>query len=257
MQPRQRPFDIPALFAQATAVCRTALGQYRRDAVCTQPLALGFGVVPTIPLDPRGAKAGATPRASYQRDSVDQSLQLCHIVDIGRRDLRGQRNALRIRYHVMLGARFGAIRRIGAGLGPPKTARTDELSTSARDQSILCSACRSESKTWCRSAHTPAVCQSRRRRQHVMPEPQPISGGKSSQAIPVLRTKRMPVKALRLSMGLRPGKRVRRGLAGGKSGCTISHNSSETSGLAIRACLSQGARILLIGQLDKEPYSFC
>ena len=34
---------------------------------------------------------------------------------------------------------------------------------------------------------------------------QPISGGRYSHGMPVLRTKRMPISALRLSRGLRPG----------------------------------------------------
>src|SRR5262245_51228456 len=70
-----------------------------------------------------------------------------------------------------------------------------------------------------------------------MPQPQPISQGRPSQGIPVLRTKRMPVRALRSSKGLRPGKRKRRGLRGGSRGSRRAHNSSETRGLAIGVCL--------------------
>src|SRR5262249_41897692 len=61
-----------------------------------------------------------------------------------------------------------------------------------------------------------------------MPQPQPISLGRSSQGMPVLRTKRMPVRALRSSRGLRPGLRRRRGLGGARSGCTTSQRASKT-----------------------------
>src|SRR2546421_12845779 len=51
--------------------------------------------------------------------------------------------------------------------------------------------------------------------------------------MPVFRTKRMPVKALRSSMGLRPGKRDRRGLCGGSKGSIRSQSASVTRGLAM------------------------
>ncbi len=51
----------------------------------------------------------------------------------------------------------------------------------------------------------PAPCQSRSRRQHVMPEPHPISGGSSSHGVPVRSTKTMPVSTARSGMrGLPP-----------------------------------------------------
>jgi hypothetical protein len=84
------------------------------------------------------------------------------------------------------------------------------------------------SKTWWMSSHTPASCQSRSRRQQVMPHPQPISWGKSSQGMPVRRTNRMPVRVLRLSTGLRPGYRNRRRLGGGRMGSTNDQSSSVT-----------------------------
>jgi hypothetical protein len=73
------------------------------------------------------------------------------------------------------------------------------------------------------------LCQSPRRRQHVMPLPQPISCGRSSQPMPLLRTKMIPVKTLRSSNSGRPPL----GLGGsdGSSGTTMAHNSSLTRGL--------------------------
>jgi hypothetical protein len=83
------------------------------------------------------------------------------------------------------------------------------------------------------SSHTPASCQSRSRRQQVMPHPQPISWGKSSQGMPVRRTNRMPVSAFRSSTGFRPGYRKRRRLGGGRMGLTSDHSSSVTTSRAI------------------------
>src|SRR5208282_3564470 len=61
----------------------------------------------------------------------------------------------------------------------------------------------------------------------------PSSRGKSSQRMPVLSTKRMPVSALRLSIGFRPGKRNRRGFGGGNNGSIRFQSSSGSRGLAI------------------------
>ena len=71
-----------------------------------------------------------------------------------------------------------------------------------------------------------------------MPQ-QPISQGKSSHGMPVLSTKRMPVRHTRsstrgwppLGLGSYPGNR----------GPTNSHNSSGTSGLAIASSVTKAA----------------
>src|ERR1700688_95491 len=59
-----------------------------------------------------------------------------------------------------------------------------------------------------------------------MPLPHPSSWGRSSHRMPVLSTNRMPISALRLSSGFRPGKRNRRGLGGGRRGSIRSQSSS-------------------------------
>jgi hypothetical protein len=116
-------------------------------------------------------------------------------------------------------------------LRPPKTARTDDESTTAREKSIL-SAPRSLFKRvrWTVS-HTPAFCQSRNRRQQVMPV-QPIARGRSSHGIPVFKTNRIPVSTVRLSLGFRPGYRRRRRFTG-KCGAITFHNASSKITLAM------------------------
>jgi hypothetical protein len=78
----------------------------------------------------------------------------------------------------------------------------------------------------CNCCHTPASFQSRSRRQHVMPEPQPSSWGRSSHRSSVRSTKRMPAKHCRSGMRGRPP----RGFGGscGLSGSMICHSSSAT-----------------------------
>src|SRR6267143_6524937 len=104
----------------------------------------------------------------------------------------------------------------------------EQLSTTARDQSIWSlRASQSSSAKWIRS-HTPASCQSRRRRQHVIPDPHPSSCGSICQGIPLRRTKTMPVRHARSETRGRPpcGRRGRIG----KNGSTRSHNASGSSG---------------------------
>ena len=74
----------------------------------------------------------------------------------------------------------------------------------ARSQAIWsCSRMRCN-RVRCKRSQTPARCQSRRRRQQLMPQPQPISGGRSSHWIPVFKTNKMPVSAARSGMRGRP-----------------------------------------------------
>jgi hypothetical protein len=114
---------------------------------------------------------------------------------------------------------------LGPVCSPAYAARTEQLSTTARDQSIRPSrASQSSTAKWMRS-HTPANCQSRKRRQHVIPEPQPSSCGNICHGIPLRRTKRMPVRHARSEMRGRPPLGRRAGI--GKNGSTRSHNGSE------------------------------
>jgi hypothetical protein len=62
--------------------------------------------------------------------------------------------------------------RIRAGLPPPKTARTEQLSIMARDQSIREQRKSQSSRAKWIKSQIPASCQSRSRLQQVMPEPQ-------------------------------------------------------------------------------------
>jgi hypothetical protein len=79
--------------------------------------------------------------------------------------------------------------------------------------------------------HTGLSSQSRNLRQHVLPDPQPISFGSISQGMPLLRTKMMPASAALSSMrGLPP---FGFGGSGGKRGSIASHNSSDTSSFPI------------------------
>ena len=241
MEPTQRPFDHPACFAQTAAMGLADLGQHIFDAKALKEEAVGLTAIGAVALNRIGTPPRAPHLSPHPVDGSQHGNELGAVVDVGSSQGEGERDALGIGEKVMLAARFAAVGRVRPRLGPPKTARTELESATARDQSIRSAAWSRARSSWWRRSHTPSFCQSRSRRQQVMPQPQPISKGKSLQPIPLLSTKRMPVSAARLEIGLRPGYRSRRGFSG-KSGSIIFHNVSSTNGFAITSiCPIQSA----------------
>lgn len=119
---------------------------------------------------------------------------------------------------------LGPISGIWAGL----VIAVDRARPPATNQSSSERASQSSSAKCIRS-QTPARCQSRR--QHVIPDPHPSSGGSICQGMPLRRTKTMPVRHARSETRGRPpcGRRGRIG----KKGSTRSHNRSGSNAAAI------------------------
>ena len=84
------------------------------------------------------------------------------------------------RDQVALGAEPASVGRVRPGLVTPILAARDALSTQARLQSIRLAARNRRSNSPPSPSQTPASCQSRRRRQQVMPDLHPISSGSIS-----------------------------------------------------------------------------
>ena len=76
------------------------------------------------------------------------------------------------------------------------------------------------------------IHQSRRRRQHVIPDPHPSSCGSICQGMPLRRTKTMPVRHARSETRGRPPCGLRGRI--GNKGSTRSHNRSGSNAAAIR-----------------------
>ena len=102
---------------------------------------------------------------------IEQRQQLGDVVAVAAGQRDGERNAGGVDEQVVLGARAGTVNRGRPGQEPPKRARTCDPSTAALDQSIAPAALSLVSRRWCSASHTPARCQSRRRRHAVTPEP--------------------------------------------------------------------------------------
>jgi hypothetical protein len=231
-QPTEDPFDNAAMYAQATSMFRISLGDERPNAALSQRNAdFLLGVVSAIGIGGVGTFAASSAGTFDRGNRVDQRNGLLRVVDVraGMRDR--QRRPLAIAHNMPLRAIFTAIRGIGSGLRPPKTARTEQLSNATCDQSISSTKPSSSSNTRQIFSHTPAACQSRSRRQQVMPEPHPNSFGRYSHGQPVRRMNRMPMRTWRFGTRGRPPLGL--GGSGGNKGSINSHNDSDSSGLAM------------------------
>ena len=138
VQPGDRAFDNPALDSESGAVLgwllgAAAFGDSRRDAPGAQFAPVTGRVVGAIREQRFGAEA--TMRAD-RWDAVDELEQLRDVVAVRRCQGDRQRHAVAAADQVVLAAFARAVDRRGPGLLAPPLARTCELSTTARDQSI-------------------------------------------------------------------------------------------------------------------------
>lgn len=117
------------------------------------------------------------------------------------------------------------------GIAPAESAVVTGLRNAGAN--IIGRARNSPSSSSCNRSQTPASCQSRKRRQQVTPEPQPISTCKSRQRSPGCNTNKIPLNAARSGTGFRPGYSSRRGFGCGSKGSIRFHNSSSMIGLSI------------------------
>ena len=229
MEPRVRAFDDPAEDAEAAAVRRSAPREDRDDALRAQPVAMRLGVVAAIALDHIGPAPGPAAPAADRRQRGDERIELRDVVDVGGGHLRDERDAARIGDEVVLGTRLAAIGWVRSSFFPPRTARTDALSTTVQRWSRRPRRRSSASKVSCNRCHTPVRCQRTNRRQHVLPEPQPIWRGSICQGIPDRRTNKMPVRMARSGMGVRPCRCPRRTRRAGINGASRVQIASSIS----------------------------
>ena len=231
-QPIEGRFHHVAEFAKAAAVWCVAFGYQRLDATLSKRLAdFLLGIVGAIRKHFIRTFARAASRLLDWRNCIDQCESHFRIMDICTGVLYRQRSTLSVHNQMAFRAILAPIRRVRAGFRPPKSARIEQLSIAEQDQSIASADPSSSSRDCHTFCQTPATCQSRRRRQQVMPQPQPISWGRYSHGIPVLSTNRMPVRQARSGVGGRPP--LGFGGCGGMCVLMRCHNSSVSSGLVI------------------------
>ncbi len=136
-------------------------------------------------------------RAPQRGDRLAHLLEDDRVVHIRRGQEGDQGDPLAIDHQMAFRARLAAIRWIRPGRLAPLFAGTLVESMLARDQSIWSASLHRWSSVRSSRRHTPAACQSRSRRQQVLPLPHPSSAGRSDQGQPLRRMKRMPASTLR------------------------------------------------------------
>lgn len=240
VKPGQRALDDPTMPTQPLAALDSSAGNPALDAAPPQILPTAGVVVPFIGVQLRRPLSGSPAPPADRGNRLDQRLEERAIVDVRRRELDRERDALAVDHKMALRARFAAIRRIRPGFAAPFFAGTLLVSSAARVQSILSASPSRWSSSWWSRSQTPACCQSRSRRQQVTPLPQPSSWGSNSQGMPLRSTKRMPVRAARSGTRGRPPFGL--GGSSGRSGAITFHSSSETSRLAMPKVYNNLAR---------------
>lgn len=241
VKPREGPFDDPADSAETATMIGVAFAEHTLDAHGLEGLAMGLGIVPAVAHNEIGALSRVSRLAAHGGHRFEQRQQLRDVVGVGAGYGKRQGDALRVSQDMMLGAVFAPVCRVWARFLPPKTARTEALSTTVWDQSIPSAPCKWASKTPYTLSQMPNLCQSLRRRQHVTPLPQPISRGKYDQGIPVRKTNRIPIRAWRLGTAGRP--LLLGGLSGGSSAWISVHKSSGRTARAITSSLQPGCTL--------------
>jgi hypothetical protein len=240
VEPRDRAFDDPSRTPHATPVVGTPFGQLGLNAATLEFVAMRLRVVAPVALDQLRFPDGPARASAQRRHRVDQREQLGDVVLIGSGQRRDERNPLGVGENVVFRPGLAAIGRVRSSFFPPRNARSDALSITARSKSRSPRWRSSVSRSVCNRFQTPARCQRTSRRQQVVPDPQPISCGSMFQGMPLRSTNRMPVKTARSGIGLRPAYRRQRERRVGSSGSIRFHNASSSKDLVMHGRLPVG-----------------
>src|SRR5829696_3591570 len=204
VEPGQGPLDDPAMPPQAIGAVHAFAGDADLDVAARQGPAAPRDIVRLIGMSLLRSLVPLPGGLFDRRHRIKDRLEDHTVVAVGARQAVAQGEAASVDHKVALRARFAAIRWIRAGVAAPFLAGTLALSMLARSQSSWSAWPRQPNSTRCNASHTPASCQSRSRRQQVMPLPQPSSWGSISQGMPDWSTKMMPAKQARSDTRGRP-----------------------------------------------------
>jgi hypothetical protein len=133
----------------------------------------------------------ARPSLAWSSDrfhGVHEFFENYGVVHVGGREHHSEGHAVAVGQEVTLGAGLPTVGRIQAYCVAPLFATTLAESRLEREQSMRPDHPSRSSRMRCKRRHTPALCQSRRRLQHVTPLTKPISLSSMLHGMPLLRT---------------------------------------------------------------------
>lgn len=206
-EPAERAFDDVASLAQATAMfalAPTVGSQKRSNAPLNHLVNEPADPIRSVPLQYLGFASWSSASSSHGGNLIEQRQSALGVGLIGRPGFNRQRHSPGIGDYVPFAPFFRAVGGIGAGVSPPKTARTDALSTTARESRSEPRFPKRRNSRRCNSGQTFAWVHCRSRRQQVTPLPQPISAGSMFQGKPLLRMKIIPIRQARSETAGRP-----------------------------------------------------
>ncbi len=250
IEPCEGAFDNPSMTTEFFFALDALARNTRKDAPLAAGVAATGVIISFVGMALVGPSLRAAGLSSNRRNGVEHVRKHCAVMDVGTCQPRGQWNTAPVCHKMPFRPRLAAIRWIWARGRPPFFAGIDDESTQTRLKSSLFAPRRRRSSSSCNLSQTPASCQSRSRRQQVTPEPQPSSGGKSSHAMPVRSTNRIPLSAARSEMRGRPPRGF--GAGAGKSFSIIGHRPSgiRTEGIPLYESTSPRRTRVLKGVLN-------
>lgn len=169
IEPRETAFDDPTMAPEFALALNPAAGNAWDDPAMAQRAPGDRIVVPLVGVELVRALARSAAWPADRCNAVNERDQPGTVVDVGRREFDGERDALSIHGKMPLRAGLAAIGRVRAGEVAPFFAGTLAVSTAARSQSMPSAAPSRSSMVWWMRAHTPACCHACSRRQQVMP----------------------------------------------------------------------------------------
>ena len=219
--------DHPPMLSQSVVALDTPARNPILDAAELEMLSAPCEVVALVGMQPVRPATRPATRAGNRRQGIDQLFEDYGVVTIGPGHAEHQRDTLSVRDDVAFATELATVSRVRSCVQAPRGLGTADPSMLTRLRSSWPAPRSCASKTRCRRCQTPAACQSRRRRQHVMPLPKPNSCGRSSQAMPVRSTNKMPLSASSSDSRGRPP--LSDGLTSGSSGWTCFHSAELSS----------------------------
>ena len=171
VQQREALLDHPTMHPEPGTVLDATASDQRCNTLVPHLFTVLVVVVSAIGVESGRASTGTSTSSPHRRDRFDQGHELGDVVAVAAGQCHCQRDAVPFGDQMVFRAGSGTVDRARPGFGPPLSARTWEPSITARDQSNAPAALSSANNDSCNRCQTPAVCQSRNRRQQVMPEP--------------------------------------------------------------------------------------
>ena len=141
VKPTERSLHHPTEDTQATAMFSVPLSNQRLCPVAGQHHPMRLRIIRPVSTQALRPLQRPARFAGNRRNRIHQWQKLRHVMPVRPSQDTGKRDAVGVGDEVVFAAQLPSIRRIWACFRPPKTARTEALSTTARDKSI-CSACR-------------------------------------------------------------------------------------------------------------------